>query len=115
MVAANRSEPGVAHANDAIVNETGDVAVIPIVPTMSVKDDSAIDLVNHLRDETLPPLTAGTGTEAYVGGVAASFVDVVDQMVSHQGGDHEPALDRGRVRRGRGDLPVGLVQGRGRH
>jgi putative drug exporter of the RND superfamily len=81
IVTAIRNEPGVQHANDPILNETGDVAVISIVPTMSFKDDAAVDLVNHLRDDTLPPLTEGTGAHAYVGGIAATFVDVVNQMV----------------------------------
>ena len=82
IVAEIRKDPGVNHVNEPIVNEAGDVAVIPITPTMSIKDDSAVDMVNRLRDDTLPPLVEGTGTRAYVGGIAATFVDVVDQMVS---------------------------------
>ena len=81
MADAIRAQPGVVSVAPPFLNETGDVAVISIVPAMSIQDDSAVDLVHHLRDDTLPPLMAGTGDKAYVGGIAAGFVDIVQKMV----------------------------------
>ena len=81
LVAAIRSEPGIDHVNEPFINEAGDVAVIPITPTMAMSDDSAVDLVHHLRDSTIPPVMAGSGSEAYVGGFAATFVDVSEIMI----------------------------------
>jgi len=78
---AIRAQPGVVSVAPPFLNETGDVAVISIVPAMSIQDDSAVDHVHHLRDDTLPPLMAGTGDKAYVGGIAAAFVDIVQKMV----------------------------------
>jgi RND superfamily putative drug exporter len=85
VVTALQAEEGVAVVNPPIYNgETGtaDVAVISFAPTMSIQDDAAIDLVDKIRDETLPPIMAGTGDQAYVGGLAASFIDFVEQMLS---------------------------------
>lgn len=81
LVAAIRNEPGVVKVNEPYVNDTGDVAVISIVPAMAMSDDSAVDLVHHLRDSTIPPVMAGNGAKAYVGGFAATFVDVSEIMV----------------------------------
>jgi RND superfamily putative drug exporter len=78
---AIRAEPGVVTVAPPYINETGDVAVISIVPAMSIQDDEAVELVHNLRDDVLPPLTDGTDSTAYVGGIAASFVDVVQKMV----------------------------------
>ena len=76
-----RAQEGVVNVAPPILNQAGDTAIIKIIPTMSLQDDAAKDLVDHLREETIPPYMAGTGNEAYVGGIAASFVDVVDKMV----------------------------------
>jgi RND superfamily putative drug exporter len=81
LVAALQNEPGIDHVNQPFINEAGDVAVIPIIPTMAMSDDSAVDLVHHLRDSTIPPVMEGSGDEAYVGGFAATFVDVSEIMI----------------------------------
>jgi len=81
LVAAIENEPGIDHVNQPFINEAGDVAVIPITPEMAMSDDSAVDLVHHLRDSTIPPVMAGSGSEAYVGGFAATFVDVSEIMI----------------------------------
>jgi RND superfamily putative drug exporter len=78
---AVREVPNVAAVADPVVNEAGDTAVIQVVPSVSIQDDAAPDLVEHLRDDVLPPLMAGSSSEAYVGGFAATFVDVIDRMV----------------------------------
>jgi RND superfamily putative drug exporter len=77
-----RSVPDVAAVADPIVNQTGDTGLIAVVPTVSIKDTKATDLVDHMRDDVLPPLMAGGTSKAYVGGYAASFVDIVEHMIS---------------------------------
>jgi putative drug exporter of the RND superfamily len=77
-----RAVPDVAAVADPIVNQTGDTGLIAVVPTVSIKDSKATDLVDHMRDDVLPPLMAGGTSKAYVGGYAASFVDIVEHMVS---------------------------------
>jgi putative drug exporter of the RND superfamily len=81
LVTAIRNEPGVVQVNEPFINDSGDVAVIQIVPAMSMADDEAVDLVHHLRDSTIPPVMNGSGSEAYVGGFAATFVDVSEIMI----------------------------------
>jgi RND superfamily putative drug exporter len=82
IAAAIREVPNVAAVADPIVNESGDTAVIQVVPSVSIKNDAAPDLVDSLRDDVLPPLMAGGTSQAYVGGPAATFVDVVERMIN---------------------------------
>ena len=81
LVTAIRNEPGVVQVNEPFINEAGDVAVIQIIPAMAMADDAAVDLVKNLRDSTIPPVMEGSGSEAYVGGFAASYVDVSEIMI----------------------------------
>ena len=109
--------------------------MITAIPTTKPQDQATSELVHRLRDTTLPEATAGTDATALVGGTTAGFIDQSDKIAgrlpmfiggvvvlsflllmmvfrSHprpaQGGDHEPAVDRRRLRRrGRG-VPVGL-------
>ncbi len=79
---AVRAQPGIVNVNPAVLNEAGDTAVISIIPAYATVDSRASDLVNTMRDDTLPPVMAShPENTAYVGGVAASLIDVVDVMV----------------------------------
>jgi RND superfamily putative drug exporter len=57
------------------LNESGDAAVITVVPTDGPQEQTTEDLVHALRDDVLPPALAGTGVTASVGGTTASFID----------------------------------------
>ena len=90
-----------------------------------------------LRDDVIPRRSQGSDVAVHVGGVTAAGIDVSDRLSSRlpffigavlvlsfllllggvpqrpraaQGRDHEPAVDRRRVRRRRGRVPVGLVR-----
>lgn len=79
---AVRAQPGIVNVNPAVLNEAGDTAVISIIPAYATVDSRASDLVKNLREDTLPPVLAGyPSNTAYVGGVAASLIDVVDVMI----------------------------------
>ncbi|HRA47600.1 MAG TPA: MMPL family transporter, partial [Thermomicrobiales bacterium] len=77
-----KATEGVVFVAPPTLNEAGDTAVITIIPAYRLTDSKAADLVDTIRDDILPPLTAGTGANAHVGGITASFIDVVEVMVS---------------------------------
>jgi putative drug exporter of the RND superfamily len=57
------------------LNDSGDAAVITVVPTEGPQEQATEDLVHALRDDVLPPAVAGTGVTASVGGTTATFID----------------------------------------
>ncbi len=73
--------PGVVQVAQPFSNEAGDTSVITIVPTGDANSDEVKDLVNELRDTTLPAAVADSGTTAYVGGGTATFLDFSDKMI----------------------------------
>ncbi len=52
-----------------------DVAFLEVYPGTAPQDGATTDLVNHLRGDTLPAATAGTGVKVLVTGNTAVFVD----------------------------------------
>lgn len=77
-----RQVPGVAAVAPAAINQTGDAAVISVIPTTSPQDERTPDLLNHLRDDVIPQGTAGSDMTVYVGGATAAFVDIGDKINS---------------------------------
>ena len=71
---------GVAGVAPASLNPEGDTAVITVIPTTGPQDAETVDLVNTLRDETLPSATDGTGVTVHVGGVTATSIDSSDNI-----------------------------------
>jgi putative drug exporter of the RND superfamily len=72
----------VAAVAPAQLNERRDAATITVIPKSSPQDERTSQLVERLRDDVLPPVTAGTGTEVYVGGATAIFEDLADKIAS---------------------------------
>jgi putative drug exporter of the RND superfamily len=54
---------------------TDDIALVSIKSTTSPQDAKTTDLVNHLRNDVLPPLYKGTPDHVYVYGETAVFTD----------------------------------------
>ena len=54
-----------------------DTKVVPIqvIPTTSPQDEATTDLLNTLRDDTLPPVDEAVGAQSYVGGFQAVTAD----------------------------------------
>jgi RND superfamily putative drug exporter len=73
--------PGVVQAAEPFTNEAGDTAVMTIIPTGDANSSEVEDLVKQLRDTTLPQAVGESGTNAYVGGGTASFLDFSTKMV----------------------------------
>ncbi|MDT3439151.1 MMPL family transporter [Pseudofrankia sp. BMG5.37] len=76
VVAALAKAPGVARAAVNLNNAQAGVAVIRVFPTAGPRSPDATALLHRLRDQVLPPVLAGTGSRAYVGGSTALFADM---------------------------------------
>jgi len=75
-----RSDPGVAFVPPPRINQTGDAAIITVIPRGSPQDKETEDLVNRLRDSVVPETLAGSGITADVGGVTAALEDQSEYM-----------------------------------
>jgi RND superfamily putative drug exporter len=67
---------GVAAVTPPQLNPQGDVAVITVFPTTAPQDEATLELMNRLRDDVVPTVTAGTRMRVSVGGVTAIFEDL---------------------------------------
>lgn len=74
-----QGSPGVALVAPPNISPDGSAAVLQVVPTTGSSDSRTAALVDRLRDSVIPPATAGTGMQAYVGGGTAALVDIVAQ------------------------------------
>jgi putative drug exporter of the RND superfamily len=69
------ASPDVVSVAPAKLNPEGDVATVTVYPHSSPQALATTELVEHLRDVAVPPVTASTGMTVYVGGVTAGSVD----------------------------------------
>jgi putative drug exporter of the RND superfamily len=63
---------------------TDTVAAVQVIPTTSPQDVETSQLLDRLRDETIPAIEAATGVEAFVGGfqaVTADFTQVLSDAL----------------------------------
>ncbi|MGZ5359376.1 MAG: MMPL family transporter, partial [Solirubrobacterales bacterium] len=70
----------VQSVSPAATNKNGTAAVFAVTPKTSPSAYATQDLVNHLRDETIPDATQGTGMKVYVGGTTAGYIDLADKI-----------------------------------
>lgn len=77
---AVRADQGVAQVDRAVVGPDGRAAVLQVAPRSSPQDAATTELVERLRAEVLPEVTAGTGAFATVGGQTALFIDLGDRV-----------------------------------
>ncbi len=75
VAAELRQVDGVAFVSTPVVNQAGDTAVLSLVPTTSPQEQATEDLVETLREESIPAATAGTGLTVDVGGLVAANID----------------------------------------
>ena len=81
LAAALDEDHGVQTVAPALVNEQGTAAVLRVIPTTSPQDGETSDLVHRLRDDVIPRASSGMpGTEVYVGGQTATFIDMSDKI-----------------------------------
>jgi putative drug exporter of the RND superfamily len=70
-----REVRGVAYVGPAVLNPAGDTALLRLIPTTSPQDKATGDLVDTLRNESIPAATSGTGLTIDVGGLVAADLD----------------------------------------
>lgn len=73
--AALRHTPGVTSVTAPVFNRAHDAAVIVVYPTTAPQSAQTAALVQHLRNQVIPELTAGRGVSAFVGGETAAGID----------------------------------------
>lgn len=74
--------PGVAFASPAQFSHSGRDAVIIAYPKTSPQAAATVNVVNSLRNQVIPDVTAGSGVKAYVGGETAGSVDASSYLSS---------------------------------
>jgi RND superfamily putative drug exporter len=75
LSAAVERTPGVASVAAPRLNPAGDTATITVYPSTAPDSSQTYQLVNHLRDQVIPPIEHATGATVYLGGFTATQVD----------------------------------------
>jgi RND superfamily putative drug exporter len=70
----------VQSVSPAATDKKGTAAVFSVTPKTSPSAYATQDLINHLRDKTIPDSTQGQGMTAYVGGTTASYIDLATKI-----------------------------------
>jgi len=73
-------QPGVASVGEPVMNKTGDIAIFDVTPTTSPQDARTGQLLEHLREDTLPQTLDGTEIDASVTGSTAVTEDVSSRL-----------------------------------
>jgi len=73
-------QPGVASVDKAVTNDQGDIAIITVTPTTAPQDARTGDLLEHLRQDTIPAALDGVDVEASVTGSTALTDDVSSRL-----------------------------------
>ena len=81
-IAARKDALGVATVSPVIPSPDGQAAILVVTPTTSSQDAATVTLINTLRHEVLPQVTAGTDVRVHVGGVTAIWDDLATQLQS---------------------------------
>jgi putative drug exporter of the RND superfamily len=68
-------EEGVAATTDIQLNPAENTGVFQVYPTTSPQSEETTDLLDHIRNEVIPPVEAKTGAQLHVGGINAIFED----------------------------------------
>jgi putative drug exporter of the RND superfamily len=71
---------GVAAVSGPILSDSGETAVISIIPTSSPQDEATSELVERIRTDVLPEATTGTGATTYLVGQTAFQEDLSDRL-----------------------------------
>jgi uncharacterized membrane protein YdfJ with MMPL/SSD domain len=74
--------PGVVALSPPQVNDGGSAAIMNAIPRNAPSSDATANLVDVMRDDTLPPVTVDNGVTAHVGGTTATYVDLAARISS---------------------------------
>ncbi|MCX4528270.1 MULTISPECIES: MMPL family transporter [unclassified Streptomyces] len=76
-----RTTEGVASAGPAVLNRSGDTAVVTVVPESAPQSRATSDLVDTLRREVIPGSDDRRAMDIHVGGVTAGYDDFAEVIV----------------------------------
>ena len=82
MQDAVTATPGVVALSPPQVNDGGSAAIMNAIPRNAPSSDATANLVEVMRDDTLPPVTVDNGVTAHVGGTTATYVDLAARISS---------------------------------
>jgi putative drug exporter of the RND superfamily len=71
---------GIASATPVTFNPAKTVGLCQIYPTTSPQSADTTNLLNHIRDDVIPPIESKTGAVLHVGGITAIFEDFGDAI-----------------------------------
>jgi RND superfamily putative drug exporter len=66
---------------EPILNDAEDTAQVVVYPTTAPGSERTQELVERLREDTIPAALAGAGATAYVGGPTAAFEDIAARIL----------------------------------
>ncbi len=75
-------ESGVLAVIPATINQHNTAAIWSIIPTTSPSDPATEELINNVRDNTIPNASDSSGITTYIGGQTATFVDMAELISS---------------------------------
>ncbi|MCW2527988.1 MAG: hypothetical protein JWM76_2848 [Pseudonocardiales bacterium] len=75
LVASAARTSGVASVTPPVTSPNGKVVVATVYPGTSPQDERTVTLVNHLRNDLIPPAEQGSSLRVHVGGVTATDID----------------------------------------
>ncbi|HEX3735542.1 MAG TPA: MMPL family transporter, partial [Solirubrobacterales bacterium] len=74
------NEKGVAAVTSIAFNPARDTTVFQVYPTTSPQSVDTTALLDHIRNDVIPPIEAKTGAQMHVGGITAIFEDFGDAI-----------------------------------
>jgi putative drug exporter of the RND superfamily len=74
------AEEGVARTTSIVLNPAKNTGVFQLYPTTSPQSEDTTKLLDHIRDDVLPPIEQQTGAQLHVGGITAIFEDFGDAI-----------------------------------
>jgi RND superfamily putative drug exporter len=78
--AAVSGAQGVASVGQPLINEDRSLAVLQVVPTTAPQEEATSELLQRLREDVLPPVLSGSGTDFMVTGTVAIQDDVAQRL-----------------------------------
>jgi RND superfamily putative drug exporter len=70
-----KKEEGIASVTAVTFNEAKTVGLCQVYPTTSPQSTDTTSLLDHIRNDVIPPIEAKTGAALHVGGITAVFED----------------------------------------
>ncbi len=80
LASAIGADEGIAAVVGPDVNSDAGVATLLAFPTTAPQDDATLDTIKRLRADVFPPVLDESLARAHVGGAAATFADIGDQV-----------------------------------